>query len=123
MLNTTIKSSIDRLWDKFWSGGISNPLTAIEQISYLLFMKRLDQMDLKKKQDAEFTSEAYKSIFAGEKETLRWNHFRHMECGEMLAHIQSKVFPFLRTLGDEESHFAKHMGFVQILCKRKQVTS
>lgn len=42
MLNSKIKSSIDRLWDKFWSGGISNPLTAIEQISYLLFMKRID---------------------------------------------------------------------------------
>ena len=41
MLNATLKSAIGRLWDKFWSGGISNPLTAIEQISYLLFMKRL----------------------------------------------------------------------------------
>ena len=110
MLNTTIKSSIDRLWDKFWSGGISNPLTAIEQISYLLFMKRLDQMDLKKKQDAEFTGESYKSIFAGEKENLRWSHFRHMEGGEMLTHIQTKVFPFLKTLNSENSSYSKHMG-------------
>lgn len=110
MLNTKIKSSIDRLWDKFWSGGISNPLTAIEQISYLLFMKRLDQMDLKKIQDAQFTGEAYKSIFKGENEKLRWNHFRHMEGGEMLTHIQTKVFPFLKTLNSENSSFAKHMG-------------
>lgn len=110
MLNTTIKSSIDRLWDKFWSGGISNPLTAIEQISYLLFMKRLDQMDLKKMQDAQFTGESYKSIFKGENESLRWSHFRHMEGGEMLAHIQTKVFPFLKTLNSENSSFAKHMG-------------
>ena len=51
MLNSTLKSSISRLWDKFWSGGISNPLTAIEQISYLLFMKRLDELDIKKKHD------------------------------------------------------------------------
>ncbi len=121
MLNTTIKSSIDRLWDKFWSGGISNPLTAIEQISYLLFMKRLDQLDLKKKQDSEFTGESYKSIFDGEfkmpntneavlKDTLRWSHFRHMEGGEMLTHIQLKVFPFLKTLNSEQSSYAKHMG-------------
>ena len=103
MLNTTIKSSIDRLWDKFWSGGISNPLTAIEQISYLLFMKRLDQLDLKKKQDAAFTGEAYKSIFKGENENLRWSHFRHMEGGEMLTHIQTKVFPFLKTLNSSNS--------------------
>jgi len=110
MLNTTIKSSIDRLWDKFWSGGISNPLTAIEQISYLLFMKRLDQMDLKKKQDAEFTGESYKSIFTGENENMRWSHFRHMEGGEMLNHIQTKVFPFLKNLNSENSSYSKHMG-------------
>lgn len=110
MLNITLKSSIGRLWDKFWSGGISNPLTAIEQISYLLFMKRLDEMDIKKKHDSEFTGEAYKSIFAGDKQNLRWSHFRQMEGGEMLTHIQTKVFPFLKTLGKEESHFAKHMG-------------
>lgn len=110
MLNTTLKSSIGRLWDKFWSGGISNPLTAIEQISYLLFMKRLDEMDIKKRQDASFTGEAYKSLFAGNKENLRWSHFRQMEGGEMLTHIQTKVFPFLKTLGEKESPFAKHMG-------------
>lgn len=110
MLNPTLKSSIGRLWDKFWSGGISNPLTAIEQISYLLFMKRLDEMDIKKRQDSEFTGEVYQSLFAGEKENLRWSHFRQMEGGEMLIHIQTKVFPFLKTIGKEESHFAKHMG-------------
>ena len=110
MLNSTLKSSIGRLWDKFWSGGISNPLTAIEQISYLLFMKRLDEMDIKKKQDSEFTGESYKPLFAGNKENLRWSHFRHMEGGEMLIHIQTKVFPFLKTIGKEESPFAKHMG-------------
>ncbi len=110
MLNTTLKSSISRLWDKFWSGGISNPLTAIEQISYLLFMKRLDELDTKKKNDSEFTGEEYKSIFKGKNEKLRWSHFRQMEGGEMLGHIQSNVFPFLKTLGTEESPFAKHMG-------------
>ena len=109
MLNATLKSSIGRLWDNFWSGGISNPLTAIEQISYLLFMKRLDELDTKKKHDSEFTGEAYESIFEGEKELLRWSHFRQMEGGEMLLHIQTKVFPFLKTLDSEESHFAKHM--------------
>lgn len=110
MLNSTLKSSIGRLWDKFWSGGISNPLTAIEQISYLLFMKRLDEMDIKKRQDSEFTGEAYKSLFAEDKDNLRWSHFRQMEGGEMLTHIQTKVFPFLKTIGKEESSFAKHMG-------------
>jgi type I restriction enzyme M protein len=110
MLNSALKSSINRLWDKFWSGGISNPLTAIEQISYLLFMKRLDELDIKKKQDANFTGETYKSIFEGDKNNIRWSYFKQMEGGEMLIHMQTKVFPFLKTLGKEESPFAKHMG-------------
>lgn len=63
--NPELKSKIDQLWNKFWSGGISNPLTAIEQITYLLFMKRLDELDQKKQADAEWTSETYTSKFEG----------------------------------------------------------
>ncbi len=63
--NPTLKANIDQLWNKFWSGGISNPLTAIEQITYLLFMKRLDELDQKQMQDVEFTGEDYHSRFEG----------------------------------------------------------
>lgn len=63
--NPELKSKIDQLWNKFWSGGISNPLTAIEQITYLLFMKRLDELDQKRQADAEFTGESYTSKFEG----------------------------------------------------------
>lgn len=63
--NPALKSKIDQLWNKFWSGGISNPLTAIEQITYLLFMKRLDDLDLKQVQDAEWTKEPFTSRFDG----------------------------------------------------------
>ena len=95
--NPELKSKIDQLWNKFWSGGISNPLTAIEQITYLLFMKRLDELDAKKQADAEFTGETYKSRFKGKwippeyrkqedakkfginKRTLRWSEFKRMQ--------------------------------------------
>lgn len=121
MLNATLKSDIQRLWDKFWSGGISNPLTAIEQISYLLFMKRIDDEDLKREQDAKWMNKSFKSTFDGNftspvdhqsvpKQTLRWSHFKHLEGGEMLVQIQSKVFPFVKSLGPDESPFAKHMS-------------
>jgi type I restriction enzyme M protein len=63
--NPELRNKIDQLWNKFWSGGISNPLTAIEQITYLLFMKRLDELDLKRQSDAEFTGEKYTSKFDG----------------------------------------------------------
>lgn len=64
-LNARLKSLIDKLWDRFWSGGISNPLSAIEQITYLLFMKQLDELDLKREKDAEFTGDTYSSRFIG----------------------------------------------------------
>ena len=63
--NPELRGKIEQLWNKFWSGGISNPLTAIEQITYLLFMKRLDELDLKRQSDAEFTGDKYTSKFEG----------------------------------------------------------
>ncbi|MEO1031357.1 MAG: N-6 DNA methylase [Bacteroidota bacterium] len=124
--NSTIASKIDDLWNKFWSGGISNPLTAIEQITYLLFMKKLDENDLKKQSDAEFTDENYDSIFEGvfyltkqdkerkengiDKQTLRWSHFKRLPAEEMLQHVQLRVFPFIKQLDTEESPFVKHMN-------------
>ena len=65
-LNAKLKALIDKLWDRFWSGGISNPLSAIEQITYLLFMKQLDELDLKRQKDAEFTGDTYVSRFKGD---------------------------------------------------------
>lgn len=118
--NPTLKSKIDQLWNKFWSGGISNPLTAIEQITYLLFMKRLDDLDLKRKADAEFTGDTYDSKFEGtfiipgskekvDKKTLRWSYFKHLPSEERLTHVQLKVFPFLKELNSGASPFTKHM--------------
>jgi type I restriction enzyme M protein len=65
-LNAKLKALIAKLWDRFWSGGISNPLSAIEQITYLLFMKQLDELDLKGEKDAQFTGDTYTSRFSGD---------------------------------------------------------
>ena len=107
MLTPKMKSLINQLWNNFWSGGIANPLTAIEQISYLLFMRRLDEIDSKLKKDAEWTGEKYTSVFDGkftlptikeelDKQTLRWSHFKQLEGGEMLNAVQTNVFPFIK---------------------------
>ena len=125
--NPELKNRIDQLWNKFWSGGISNPLTAIEQITYLLFMKRLDELDQKRQADAEWTGEKYTSKFEGtwippeernwpvaeqrpiDKRSLRWSEFKRMQAEEMLQHVQGKVFPFLKDLNGAESNFTHHM--------------
>ena len=105
--NAQLKSLIASLWQNFWEGGIANPLTAIEQITYLIFMKRLDDLEAKRERDAEWTGEKYVSRFAGkfqipgsnesiDKSELRWSVFKHKPADEMLMHVQMKVFPFLK---------------------------
>lgn len=119
MLTPTMRSKIDTLWDRFWAGGIANPLSAMEQISYLLFMRRLDDEDQKRVEDASFTGQPYASLFAGDFEwvrgqrvpasTLRWAHFRNLPGEEMLAHVRDRVFPFLKLLRGEDQPFAAAM--------------
>lgn len=127
MLKATLKSLINKLWDRFWSGGISNPLNAIEQMTYLLFMKRIDDLDTQKVQDKKDGHiKSYTSIFEGVvklqgfdepilKETLRWSSFAEMKDEEMLQHVRDKVFPFIRDelgksdQGKETSFFTQHM--------------
>jgi len=123
-LNAKLKALIDKLWDRFWSGGISNPLSAIEQITYLLFMKQLDELDLKREKDAEFTGDTFASRFSGEyflpsdtgkknpidKATLRWSHFKEMKAELMLPHVQQYVFPFIKDLNGDGSTFTRHMA-------------
>lgn len=122
--NPQLKSLIDKLWQNFWEGGIANPLTAIEQITYLLFMKRLDDLETKRERDADFTGEPYNTRFNGkftvpgssetiDKNELRWSVFKHKPADEMLFHVQTKVFPFLKTIQDGasgEGLFTKHMA-------------
>ena len=73
-------------------------------------MKRLDELDLKHKQDAEFTGEKYKPFFKPKEKELRWHHFKHLEPREMLEHVQKNVFPFVKSLTDRDGPFIEYMG-------------
>ena len=108
MLDKELKSKINKLWDKFWSNGISNPLTAIEQISYLIFMKRLEDQDVRREQDAILKGTNHESIFKG-KEDYKWSEWRDMSADQILPHVRNEVFPFLMNLGDEDSLYRKYM--------------
>ncbi len=131
MLTQTLKNKVAALWDKFWSGGISNPLNAIEQITYLLFMKQLDELDKRKENEAAIRGEKYDSIFIGhfqisasnvdepsikvDKKTMRWSYFSKVPENELLNHIQQKVFPFIKQLNGSNSFFTKHMANAMFL--------
>ena len=108
MLDSDLKSKINKLWDKFWSSGISNPLQAIEQMSYLMYMKRLDDDEKGKEQNVKLNGEEYNSLFKDHPE-CRWSNWNNMAADEMLIHVRDNVFPFLRDLGDEDSLYRRYM--------------
>jgi type I restriction enzyme M protein len=108
MLDSELKSKINLLWNKFWSGGISNPLQAIEQMSYLIFMKRLEDEEVSRDQNAKLLGNKNVSIFP--EDNLKWSSWTEMPAEQMLEHVRDKVFPFLRKLnGGEESIYSKYM--------------
>jgi len=103
VLDPEMKSKIRKLWDAFWAGGLSNPLTAIEQISYLIFMKRLDDQDTHHKMAAQARGQSYQSIFEGEeKEKCRWSYWKNFNAEDMFKHVSGVVFPFIKDLHNGE---------------------
>jgi type I restriction enzyme M protein len=105
-----LKSKIDRIWDAFWSGGISNPIEVIEQITYLLFIRRLDDLQTLKENRARRLKEpVVDPTFLPGQQDLRWSHFKNLDSAVMFRVVAEEVFPFLRELGGEGSTYSDHM--------------
>src|SRR4051812_18927293 len=99
MITGELKSQVDRLWDAFWAGGIANPLEVIEQITYLLFIKRLDDLHTaREKRATRLKRPIEQPIFTSEQETFRWSRFKNEAPAEMYRIVSQQVFPFIRTL-------------------------
>jgi len=94
-----LKSKVDDIWDRLWSSGLSNPMDSIEQFSYLLFLKRLDDAEDKREKQAKRRNKEFIGAIAPE---LRWQNWTKKEAKEMLKHLKEKVFPWLRELGNEK---------------------
>lgn len=111
MLTGELRSKVDKIWDAFWSGGIANPLTVIEQITYLLFIKRLDDLHtLEEKKARTLKIDMERPIFNKKQQKLRWGQFKDMEAEEMYDIVNTQVFPFMKDLaGDEDTAFGKYM--------------
>ncbi|KGX90040.1 MULTISPECIES: type I restriction-modification system subunit M [Pontibacillus] len=112
MITGEIKSKVDKIWETFWTGGITNPLTVIEQFTYLLFIRGLDEQEITKEQEAEFLGMEHQGLFPKDKQHLRWNHFKQLGSSEEMYEVVSEeVFPFIKTLhGKEESAYSKYMN-------------
>ncbi|MBA9001161.1 type I restriction-modification system subunit M [Thermomonospora cellulosilytica] len=112
MITGELKSKIDRLWDAFWSGGISNPLEVIEQITYLMFIRRLDDIQTAKENKATRTGKPVEDPIYGDdpdSQKLRWKNFTGEHPETMYTLVRDGVFPWLRRLGGDQSTYSHHM--------------
>ena len=119
MITGELKNKIDGLWDVFASSGLVNPLEVIEQITYLMFIRDLDDADNKRAKDSALLGLSYKSIFSGEVtigertiegSQLKWSVFRDFPADKMYSTMQEWVFPFIKNLhSDKDSAYSKYM--------------
>ncbi|MGF6905788.1 N-6 DNA methylase [Fusobacterium sp. PH5-44] len=120
MITGELKNRIDGIWEIFWTGGLTNPLSVIEQITYLMFIHDLDETDNKQMKESTLLGLKYESIFKGtclvsnkkvDKNKFKWSVFRDMPPEEMYEIMQLGIFPFLKELhNDKESAYSKYMN-------------
>lgn len=120
MITGELKNKINSLWEIFWTGGITNPLDVVEQMTYLMFIHDLDATDNQRAKESAMLGLPHKSIFAGEVqvgertiagEQLKWSVFHDFPAAQMYSVMQEWVFPFIKTLhADKDSAYAKYMS-------------
>lgn len=124
MITGELKNKVDSIWDTIWTGGITSPITVLEQITYLMFMKLLDDNQLKAEAGANALGiQLKKKVFGDgicvisenphvetEYRNLRWNVFHNFEPGAMFTNVQNYVFPFIKQIGDgKDTAFSRYM--------------
>ena len=120
MVTGELKSKIDSLWEIFWTGGLTNPLDVIEQMTYLMFIRDLDDADNLHAKEAAMLGLPYQSVFAKEVQIgertidgsqLKWSVFHDFPAAKMYSTMQEWVFPFIKNLhGNKESAYSKYMS-------------
>lgn len=112
MVTGELKSKIDKVWEAFWTGGLSNPITVIEQMTFLLFIRRLDEIQTQREQKAAYTKRMIeKPIYKKEQYELRWSYFKNND-PELMFKLFTKengVFDFLKNMGSVDSAFTNYM--------------
>lgn len=118
MITGTLRNQIDKLWTEFWTGGIANPLTVIEQISFLMFSRLLDIAETRAEKRASRLGKPFKGQFSAKEQKLRWSNFKNLPAEQMLKTVRDEVFPHFRSLGDSESTFAEYMTDAQLMVQK-----
>jgi len=124
MITGELRSTIDSIWDDIWAGGIANPITVIEQLTFLLFIKRLDEIHTLAEKKASRTGKPIEDpVFTDEQDSLRWSRFRDLAPDPMFELLRDEVFPFIKGFGGEDSTFSAHMEDANFLFPSGRVLS
>jgi len=108
LADTKLRSQVDSLWDKVWSGGLSNPLDAIEQLSFLFFLKQLDEREQDAERAAKKRGQKFQPLFTDQE--FRWSYWSQLPGDKAITIVKEKVFPFLKKLGAKTGSFGEHMA-------------
>jgi len=110
LITSELKSKIDKIWGDMWAGGIANPLSVIEQLTYLMFIKSLDDREIENEAEEVVLNVKLPRIFDEDKQHLRWSNFKNKDSQTMYSVVQLEVFPFIKELNaDKSSAYSKYM--------------
>lgn len=124
MLTGDIRNKIDKIWSEIWAGGISNPLTVIEQLTYLMFIRSLDEKELENEKFETLSNENMPKIFPQDEEgqAMRWSKFKTKDSREIYEIVGTKVFPFIKAMnGENMTAFSRYMQDAMFLVPTPQV--
>ncbi|WP_282087963.1 type I restriction-modification system subunit M [Aquimarina algiphila] len=112
MITGELKSQIDAIWNTFWTGGISNTITIVEQLTYLIFIKDLDETETRNERMGKRLKKDFNPIFGKDQQDFRWKNLKEMDAParhQIFSNSVDGIFPFIRSLGSEKSLFSTYM--------------
>jgi type I restriction enzyme M protein len=118
MLTGALRNRVDTLWTEFWTGGIANPLTVIEQITFLMFSRLLDMAETRNERKAGLSGKGFKPLFGPDEQELRWSQYRNLGAAEMLPVVRDKVFPHFKKVSGDGAAFGEYMKDAQLMIQK-----
>lgn len=118
MITGPLRSKIDKLWLEFWQGGITNPLTVIEQITFLMFIRLLDLTESRNEKKAQRTGKPFDRLFSAKQQHLRWHQLKNLGADALLKTMRDEVFPHLKDIAGAESTFGRYMNDAMLMIQK-----
>ncbi|BBL92012.1 DNA methyltransferase [Vibrio rotiferianus] len=116
-----LKSQIDKLWEEFWTGGITNPLTVVEQITYLMYARMLDMNERNDEKRSARTGKPFNRRFPDDKQHIRWENFRHLGAEKLYPLVKDELFPYFKELTSDDTLFAEFMKDAQLMIQKQSL--